>query len=112
MLLSVHGDDLAYFEWLRAIDALHAGAVLVSERSGDTDTLRAGTHLLAARSSALPDVVVAALADDILLRNVREAGLRWLRARPLTELVKPLAEAASTIASRPWSRGPAAFAAP
>jgi glycosyl transferase family 2 len=111
VLLSVHCDVLPYFEWLRAMDALHAGAVLVSEWSLDTDPLRAGTHLLAARPRALPDVVVAALADDVRLRRVREAGLQWLQARPFAELVKPLAEMASTIASRPWHRAPVAFTA-
>ena len=112
VLLSVHRDELPYFEWLRAMDALHAGAVLVSEWSVDTDPLRAGTHLLASRPGALPDVVVAALGDDVRLRRVRDAGSRWLRARPLAELVRPLAAAASTIASRPWRRSPVAFAAP
>jgi GT2 family glycosyltransferase len=112
VLLSVHGGDRPYFEWLRAIDALHSGAVLVSEWSADTDPLRAGTHLLASRPTALHEVVVAALADDLRLRRMRDAGLRWLRARPLTALVTPLAEAASTIASRPWRRGAIAFAAP
>jgi hypothetical protein len=112
VLLSVHGDDLPYFEWLRAMDALHSGAVLVTESSSDTDPLVAGNHLLASRLPALPDVVVAALADDLRLRKVREAGLSWLRARPLAALARPLAEAASTIASRPARHGAVAFAAP
>jgi len=64
-------------------------------------TLMTGPRLLLLDepSEGLAPVVVAALADDLRLRKVREAGLSWLRARPLAALARPLAEAASTIAS-------------
>jgi hypothetical protein len=35
LLLNVHGDDEPYFEWLRVLEAIHCGAVVVSEWSTD-----------------------------------------------------------------------------
>ena len=63
IVLNIHQGDEPYFEWLRALDAIHAGAVVVTEHSGGIAPLVAGEHLLAAAPESLPFVLDAALRD-------------------------------------------------
>lgn len=65
-----HGDDHR-FAWQEALDAIHAGAVVVSEHSSGTAPLVCGQHLLMAAPDALPYVVDSLLRDEERLVRVR-----------------------------------------
>jgi len=72
VLLNLHGtEDDRGLEWAAVLDAIHAGAVVVSEHATGIVPLDVGQHLLVAAPEALADVA------DLLLRDPdRLAALR------------------------------------
>lgn len=109
IVLNLHRDDEPYMEWLRTMDVLHAGAVLVTDSSADLRDLVPGEHLVVSRPESLPQVLAHVLADDDGARRMREASLSWLRDRPLSASLRPLVEQARVLATRPWSTTPPPF---
>ncbi len=101
VLLNIHRGAEPYFEWLRVIEAVHGGAVVVTEPSLDTAPLVAGRHLLVARPLALPFVLDAALRNDLRLHRLRRSALDALRARPLAAAAALLAQTAAVLTDRP-----------
>lgn len=67
----IHEDADTRFEWRRALGAIHAGAVVVSEHSSGIAPLVPGEHLFVASLDSLPYVVEAVLRDDRRLAAVR-----------------------------------------
>ena len=101
VLLNVHRDDLDYFEWARAIEALANGALLLTERSQHHQPLVPGEHFLGIEVGHLADHLAAVLADDALRRRVTTAGYELLRdeldlVRSLRRRLDLLTGAAST----------------
>ena len=62
ILINIHQGDEPYFEWLRAMDAIHCGAVLVSEHSSGYEPLKPAHHLFFGDPASL-----AHRADRLLL---------------------------------------------
>jgi hypothetical protein len=100
-LLNVHVGDEPYFEWLRVVEAMHAGAVVVSEQSTGMLPLRAGRDLVVASTASLPWVLADALADDQRLRAMRRAALGTLRGQPMGGAAAAIAFAAARLTRRP-----------
>ncbi len=71
VLINLHRGDDSRFEWRRALDAIHAGAVVVTEHSSGIAPLVPGEHLLVASPDALPYVAEAVLRDDGRLATLR-----------------------------------------
>lgn len=63
VLLTVHGEEEPYFEWLRVAEAISSGCAIVSEHSTDVEPLRPGIDFLSGRPDALP-ALAALLVDD------------------------------------------------
>jgi hypothetical protein len=83
VLINLHrDDDDSRFEWCRALDAVHAGAVVVTEHSSGIAPLVPGEHLLVSSPDSLPYVVDALLRDDRRLATLRaqayERLSRWI----------------------------------
>ena len=93
-LLNVHRDDYPYFEWLRVVEAITNGCVLVSEHSVGFEPLVPGEHFLSAAYDRLPLVLHAALTDDGRLAAMRRAAYELVRERlPMSQSIAVLAEA-------------------
>jgi hypothetical protein len=102
VLLNIHRGDEPYFEWLRVLDGIHAGAVVVTEHSGGIAPLVAGEHLLAASAESLPYVVEAALRDEARLQRLRTQAYERIRTwMPVALSVSVLRAAAVEIVGRP-----------
>ncbi len=71
VLVCLHREEQPYFEWPRAIDAIHAGAVVVSEHSSGIAPLEPGEHLLVGSADSLPFLVDALLRDEARLARLR-----------------------------------------
>ncbi|MGI8557939.1 MAG: glycosyltransferase family 2 protein [Solirubrobacteraceae bacterium] len=69
ILVNIHQDEEPYFEWLRIVQAISNGAVVVTEHALDFEPLVPGQHFLAGGGESLP------LLSDLLL----EDGDRWLK---------------------------------
>jgi len=80
VLISLHRDDGSRFDWRGALDAIHAGAVVVTEPSSGITPLVPGEHLLVASADALPYVVEDLLRDEGRLARLRSQAYERLKA--------------------------------
>lgn len=71
ILINVHSGDEDRLEWQGVLEAIHAGAVVVTEHSSGIVPLVPGEHLFVASADSLPCVVQALLADEQRLARVR-----------------------------------------
>jgi hypothetical protein len=78
VVVNLHCGDQTRLEWRRVIDAVHAGAVVVTEHSSGIDPLVAGEHLLVASADSLPFVVEALVRDPERLAAIRAAAYERL----------------------------------
>ena len=80
ILVNLHQDGESCFETLHAMDAIHAGAVVVSEHSSGVGALEPGRHLLVGDADSLPFLVEGLLAHEPRLRQMRAAAYERLRS--------------------------------
>ncbi|MFL5859790.1 MAG: hypothetical protein ACJ780_03295 [Solirubrobacteraceae bacterium] len=113
VVINLHGGAETALEWRRVVDAVHAGAVVVTEHSHGIAPFVPGQHLLTASADALPFVVDRLLCDQARLVQMRGAAHDRLRSwlpyafpvsmlrAAMVELVgEPVAEGASLGAPR------------
>lgn len=79
VLLNVHRSELGYMEWLRAVQAIVNGAVLVSEHALGVAPLIAGRHFVSARFEDLHLALGATLDYYGLVGDLRSNAYRLLR---------------------------------
>jgi hypothetical protein len=75
MLLNLHREAATAFEWVRALEAICNGAVVVSEPAADLAPFVPGEHLLVARPRQLGAVLAAAADDPQLLARLAASAL-------------------------------------
>ncbi len=80
VLLDVHGSEDARFDWRLALDAIHAGAVVLSEQSHGIAPLDVGAHVFVGSPDALPHLTTALLRDEARLAAARTGAHERLRA--------------------------------
>ena len=113
LLLNIHADERPYFEWLRASQAMCAGAVVVSEHSSSLAPLEPGTHLCVARPESLGLVADALLRDPGRRERIRHSAYRLLQgSHPLARSVAELVGAARTLVTRPLPADPGSGRSP
>jgi hypothetical protein len=71
VLVNLHQEGTSSFEWVRALQAMANGCVVVSEPSVDHHPLVPGEHFIAAAPESIPHVV-----EGLLLRTDRLASIR------------------------------------
>ena len=74
VILNIHQGTTPYFEWLRIIQAISCGAVVVSEYSLDFEPLVAGEHLLMGDLGSLHLLCERVLDDPHGLWEIRSAA--------------------------------------
>jgi hypothetical protein len=79
VLINLHRREESRFEWRHALDAVHAGAVVVTEHASGISPLVPGEHLFAADADSLPYVVDAVLDDEQRIVRVRSQAYERLR---------------------------------
>lgn len=80
ILLNIHQSDRPYFEWLRVIEAIANGCVVVTETSVGCNPLRPFVHFVEAEPSELAEYVVAALLDEDWRVGLARAAYDFLRS--------------------------------
>ena len=105
VLLNVHGEEEPYFEWLRAVEAISSGCVIVSEHSTDLEPLRPGVDLVTGSCDSL-GLLAAWMIDDEVRRSeiATEAEHRLRSEAPLAAAAAKLLEAARRIDATPAPR--------
>jgi hypothetical protein len=105
VVINLHQGDARYFEWLRVIDAIHCGAVVVSEHSSDIAPLDAGTHLFVGRPDSLALIADALLRDDARISQTRSDAYSFIRSSlPMARSVAALAGVARVLVAGPLPR--------
>jgi glycosyltransferase EpsE len=79
VVINLHCGEQTLLEWRRTLDAIHAGAVVVTEHSHGIAPLTPGEHLLVSSPDALPFVAESLLRDPPRLARIREAAYERLR---------------------------------
>jgi hypothetical protein len=101
VLVTMHGEEEPYFEWLRVAEAICAGALVVSEHSSDIAPLRHGEHLITGGLERLGLLCAWAVdaADD--RERIRQSAYELMRDRfPCSAAARTLAEAAAELDQR------------
>lgn len=102
LVLNLHQGDIPYFEWLRIVQAMANGCVVVSEASLDSEPLLAGEHLVVGRAGALPHLSEWLLEEEGARRRIQATAYDFLRQRlPLSASAQRLAETAHRLDERP-----------
>jgi hypothetical protein len=103
VLLNIHREQHPpYFEWVRVLEAIHCGAVVVSEPSTHYAPLEPGRHFVAASADELDRVFEDLLAAPERLRSIRDHAYEFIRAElPMSRAASMLAEAAAGIVASP-----------
>jgi len=96
ILLNLHRQESAYFEWVRVLEAISNGCVLVSERSPDSEPLVPGEHFVSGTLENLALLADHLLGDDERLTAMRLAAYDHVREelpmRPAAERLIAIAE--------------------
>lgn len=102
LLMNVHRNELGYFEWQRAIEAMVNGCVLLSEHSLGFEPLIPGEHFVSVSFDSLDVALEALLEDEDRLAQMRTSAYEFLRdEHPLSASIQVLAETVSEVASHP-----------
>ncbi len=105
VMVNIHRNELGYLEWLRVLGAMANGCVVLSEHSLGFEPLVPGEHFISASYENLPLVLDALLADPERVRQISEAGYRFIRDElPLMATIQPLARAIENVAREDYGR--------
>ena len=74
VLVNLHRGDKTSLEWVRVLEAMHNGCVVVTEPSQDLGPLRPGVHLVVAEADHIGDVVAQLVADAPRRRRIAQAA--------------------------------------
>lgn len=80
LMLNLHRESKTALEWVRTLEAMCNGCVVLSESSTDLGALVPGEHLLVASRARLGAAVCAALADLPRLAHIAEAAHAFCQA--------------------------------
>lgn len=99
-LLNIHANETPYFEWLRVVEAICNGCVVISEHSTDYEPLVPGEHFVSGRPETLADAAYTLLLDPEKLSAMRDRAYEFLRSElPLRDAAVLLAEVACELDS-------------
>lgn len=79
MLVNLHREGCRSFEWVRALQAIANGCVVVSEPSSDHAPLVAGEHFVVADARSVPHVVEGLLEEPERLHAIRHSAYEMVR---------------------------------
>jgi hypothetical protein len=107
LLLNLHRENSTAAEWVRMLEAMCNGCVVVSEPCTDLAPLVPGRHLVVARPGALGAVAAALVADEPRLRRLRLDAYAFVRETlDMVPSAAALVDQASALVERRvrWSR--------
>ena len=112
ILLNIHRNEVPYFEWVRVLEAVLNGCLVLTETSTDYGPLVPGEHLVAVPPELLGPYATGLVADEDLRCQIASAAYDFVRTKlELRSLMEPICariEAASAARHRP--RRPMPFA--
>jgi hypothetical protein len=101
VLLNIHAEEGAGFEWLRAAEAISSGCAVVSEHVPDLEPLRPGVDILTGSLDSLGYLAAWVAEDDERRAELAREAEAQLRARPLADAATKLLDAARRVDAQP-----------
>ena len=102
LLINLHQAEEPYFEWLRALDAIHCGCVLLSEHSTGYAPFEPGRHFFSASPESIGLLAEGLVANEELRSETASSAYDLIRERrPMSRAVGRLVAVASRLAERP-----------
>ena len=91
VLLNVHRSDVPYFEWVRVLEAVTNGCLVVTESSTDYGPLIPGKHLIAVPADVLGAYASSIVNDEELRSQLANEAYDLVRTKlELTTLLGPI----------------------
>ena len=91
VLLNVHRDEVPYFEWVRVLEAVVNGCLVVSESSTDYGPLVPGEHLIAAPADVVGAYAASMVVDEPFRAELASAAYDFVRTKlELKTLLQPV----------------------
>lgn len=100
VLINIHQSDEPYFEWLRAVEAAHCGAVVVSEPSLHTEPFASGKHFVTAPVAGMSMTIEDLLEDPDRLAQLRTSAYELIKQYPFADSVERLLGIAESVRGR------------
>jgi hypothetical protein len=98
VIVNLHREHTASFEWARVLQAIANGCVVVSEHSSDHHPLVPGEHFVAAEARAIPHIVEGLLRSPERLDAIRDSAYETVRSElPMQSTIARLAEVAAEL---------------
>lgn len=98
VLINVHQGIYPYFEWLRFLEAIHCGCVVVSEHCVGSEPLMPGRHYVVGEADTLAFLTQEVLENQSLRDRVRIEAYEFIRRQlPLRAAVERLVEYADRV---------------
>ncbi len=107
ILLNVHRGDVPYFEWVRALEAVVNGCLVVTEMSIEYGPLVPGEHIVAIPSDLVGPYATSLLVDEERRSSMTQAAYDLIRTKfEMSSLLRPACElmeqaSASRVRHRP-----------
>lgn len=102
VLLNLHRLDSNCLEWVRVLEAMSNGCVVVSEHSVDAGPLVAGEHYLSGSIGSLGVMAAAALEEPDRLAQMRESAYQFIRTKlPMKPAAEMLVDLATQLVAKP-----------
>lgn len=98
-LLNLHREQKQTLEWVRTLEAMTNGCVVVSETSADVEPLVPGEHLVLARPEALGSVAAALADEPERERHLRSAAYGFVKSLDMTASARRLIDLAASLGS-------------
>lgn len=91
VLVNIHRSEVPYFEWVRVLEAVVNGCLVVTESSTDYGPLVPGEHLIAAPSEFLGAYTASIMTDESLRVELAAAAYDFVRTKlELKTLLEPI----------------------
>ena len=104
VLLNIHRDETPYFEWLRVLEAIVNGCLVVSEHSSDYGSLVPGEHLVAAPAEVLGAYAASLLVDEPRRIEMSMAAYDFVRTKlDFNQIMAGVCERIEAMIARPRS---------
>ncbi|MDQ6837339.1 MAG: glycosyltransferase family 2 protein [Actinomycetota bacterium] len=81
MLMNIHRNDVPYFEWVRVLEAVINGCLVISEHSRDYGPLVPGEHLVAVPPEMIGAYTASLLVDEPLRTELTTAAYDFVRTK-------------------------------
>ena len=105
VLLNIHHNEILHLEWIRILEAIVNGCLVISDPSTEHRPLMPGKHLIEAPTDVLAAYAASILTDEPLRAEMAASAYNFVRSQlSLTTQLKPICDHVETAVAKTFSR--------